>query len=137
MTQQEKEALVRAYEPYAYVLDSIEGCDDDVNTDKMSDTERIKFALDRFCDEYNTPWAHKQWPILSERIGQWLRGLPSAVRIAFSDYNIEKISESWGIKRTDHSIMVLTSNNWFEFIGECIVDIYRKLVDDSHSVYYI
>lgn len=62
---------------FSYLLDCImyEG----------TDKEKIKFLFDTYRDEYG-----------SGKMSDWLRGLPSAVSLPFSDYDIVELGKSWG-----------------------------------------
>lgn len=77
---------------YAYVLDCIQSDEVELTTDK----ERIEYFFRMFSIEGDCEYKRKMCPNEQERIAQYLRGLPSCCRIAFTDYNIKEVGKSWG-----------------------------------------
>lgn len=74
-----------------YILDRIDSSGYDVATE--SDAQRIRFLKDCFESEYG--WRVKQAG-RQQALADWFAGLPSACTVAFSNYEILDLAESWG-----------------------------------------
>ena len=94
---------------FGYLLDCV---DTDIIGENATDKEKINFVFDTFNDEYNDDYNKRRYPNESERLAQYLRGLPSCCSIAFSDYNIIQIGKSWGFCKT-LSPEANFVNNWW------------------------
>lgn len=101
---------------YAYILDSIYS--DDVDTESMSDKERIEFALDMFYDEMYKNDRRRMSTL--EKLTSWISGLCSTVSVAFADYDIAQIGTEWGYCRTDARTSQFV-RSWFERIANGIL----------------
>ena len=101
---------------YAYILNSIEFERNGVNSENLSDKEKIKFVLETFNEEYNYPYNKKCYRNIVERFAQWLRGLPSVISVAFDDYTIANIGKSWRYCQTKAKEAKFV-NNWFNYIS--------------------
>lgn len=77
---------------YAYVLDCIQSDEVELTTDR----ERIEYFFRQFSIEGDMDYKRRLYPNEQERIAQYLRGLPSCCRIAFTNYNIKEVGKSWG-----------------------------------------
>lgn len=93
---------------YAYVLDAIDF--------EGSDKEKVAYFLDCFNNEYNYDYNKRCYPNLQERIAEYIKGLPSCIGIAFSDYEIAQIGKSWGYCKTDKQAAKFV-DNWFANIA--------------------
>ena len=76
-----------------YILEAIDGGGYDQDTDTMTPRQKLDFLMQTFKAEYG-------W--LVERKGQfhamteWLQGLPSAINIAFMNYDIIELAKGQG-----------------------------------------
>lgn len=101
---------------YAYILDSIYS--DDVDTESMSDKERIEFALDMFYDEMYKNDRRRMSTL--EKLTSWIGGLCSTVSVAYMNYDIAQIGTEWGYCRTDARTSQFV-RSWFERIANGIL----------------
>ena len=94
---------------FGYLLDSI-------NTDEIgenaTDKEKINFVFDAFNDEYGNAYNMRTYLSEQERLVNYLRGLPSCIHIAFSDYDIIQIGKSWGYCKTPKQEADFVNNWW-------------------------
>lgn len=103
---------IRDYEKvgvqFGYILDAInlEG----------TDLEKVSYFFDSFNAERNSAYDKRCYPNLQDRIAEYLKGLPSCIGIAFSDYDIEQIGKSWGYCKTDKQVAKFV-DNWFDTIA--------------------
>lgn len=82
-----------------YVLDCIKNSSraTDEGITFANDYEALKFFFDCFDGEFNYQYNKRRFPNLSERIGDYLRGLPSCCSVAYWDDEILKLGVSWGV----------------------------------------
>lgn len=95
---------------FGYLLDRIHSNDFDVEA--LDDKGKVNYVFETFEREFGTAYNKRMWPNDKGRLEQYLRGLPSCCAIAFSDYEILQIGESWGYcknKRQEASFI----NGWF------------------------
>lgn len=94
---------------FEYLLDCI-------NTEQIgenaTDKEKINFVFKTFEDEYGNPYNKRIYPNECERLAQYLRGLPSCVKIAFTDYDIIQIGKSRGLCKSSKAATRFVKN-WF------------------------
>lgn len=94
---------------FEYLLDCI-------NTEQIgenaTDKEKINFVFKTFEDEYGNPYNKRIYPNECERLAQYLRGLPSCIKIAFTDYDIIQIGKSWGFCKSSIAKTRFVTN-WF------------------------
>jgi len=107
-----------------YIIDSIDNTnyeDKELTTDK----EKLSFFYNCFKDEYS-------WNI--ERLGsyqafkEWLQGLPAAINIVFTNYDIIKLAEKWkslSEEYTDKQAEKIIGN-WFNLITAKSFQLFRK-----------
>lgn len=95
---------------FEYLLDCI-------NTEQIgeraTDKEKIDFIFKTFEAEYGCPYNKRIYPNERERLSQYLRGLPSSVCIAFTNYEIAQIGKSWGLCKTSEAEAKFVEN-WFD-----------------------
>lgn len=98
---------------YGYILDAIEHENDSV---VLTDKEKVAYFFDCFYKEFNDYNNQKRYPSTQTRIAEYLKGLPSCIGIAFSDYEIEQIGISWGNCKegSNNSRFV---DNWWDIIA--------------------
>lgn len=82
-----------------YVIDCIK--DSSLATDEglefNTDAEALQFFFDCFEQEFNHQYNKRMFPNLSERIGQYLQGLPSCCNIDYTNYDILLLGVKWGL----------------------------------------
>lgn len=93
---------------YTYVLDAIcfEGTDE----------EKVSYFFDSFNAERNSAYDKRCYPNLTNRISNYIQGLPTCIGVAFSDYDIIQIGKSWGYCKTDKQAAKFV-DNWFNTIA--------------------
>lgn len=94
---------------FEYLLDCINA--EQIGED-ATDKEKIDFVFRTFEDEYGNPYNKRIYPKECERLAQYLRGLPSCINIAFTDYDIIQIGKSWGLCRSSIAGTRFVKN-WF------------------------
>lgn len=82
-----------------YVIDCIKESSRATDEDKefKTDAEALQFFFDDFNDEFNFQYNKRMYPNLSERIGEYLKGLPSCCNIDYTDYSILLLGVKWGV----------------------------------------
>lgn len=82
-----------------YVLDCIKNSTRayDEGRTFATDADALRFFFECFDSEFNCPYNKKRFPSLAERIGDWLRGLPSCCCVAYSNYDILSLGIAWGV----------------------------------------
>ena len=87
---------------FVYVLECIKNCsranDEDITF--ATDFDTLQFFFDVFNEEFNNSYNRKLFPNLSERIGQYLQGLPSCFNIDYWDDEILNLGISWGVLKS-------------------------------------
>lgn len=108
---------------FGYLLDGI-------NTDEIgenaTDREKINFVFDTFNDECGNAYNKHTYPSEQERLANYLRGLPSCIHIAFSDYDIIQIGKSWGYQMTTKQEANFV-NNWWSVIAFRLIQMRNAL----------
>ena len=105
---------------YSYILDSVYSDDKDV--ERMTDKERIQFVLDTFYDEKYKDDRRRM--STSALLTEWIQGLPSAISVAFSNYDIQETGKSWGYCKTPRSAATFV-NMWWQGIAGGILQLAR------------
>lgn len=82
-----------------YVIDCIKNSSRAADEGKEfnTDAEALQFFFDCFEQEFNFQYNKRMFPILAERIGEYLKGLPSCCNIDYTDYNILLLGVKWGV----------------------------------------
>ncbi|MBR0116521.1 MAG: hypothetical protein IJM04_04485 [Prevotella sp.] len=109
---------------YAYILDE---CfyGDEHKGDFTTDEARLWLILSCFKN-WDCEHERRKFPILSDRIGDWLRGLPSVCSV---DYGADKIlqrGQEWGLCSTEKGETRFIFG-WYQRIGRRIVEMIGKL----------
>lgn len=105
---------------FAYILDSVYS--DVIDTESMTDKERIEFLLDTFFEEkckYD-----RSGMCTFDLLREWLQGLPSAINIAFSYYDIAVTGKSMGYCKDARSESRFI-NNWWTILASNILRLAR------------
>lgn len=105
---------------FAYILDSIYS--DVIDTESMTDKERIEFLLDTFFEE-KCKYDRRRMCVL-DLLREWLQGLPSAINIAFSYYDIAVTGKSMGYCKDARSESRFI-NNWWTILASNILRLAR------------
>ena len=111
---------------YVYILDAI--CPEmiDIDSDGMSDKDKVELVLREFDKMANYPYNKKRCPNHVERFKEWLQGLPSVINVAFENYAIIQIGKEWGYCQTEKKSGNFV-NNWFEEISSKFFQLARLL----------
>lgn len=82
-----------------YVIDCIKNSSRAADEGKEfnTDAEALQFFFDNFNEEFNFQYNKRRFPNLAERIGEWLRGLPSCCNIDYTNHNILLLGVKWGV----------------------------------------
>lgn len=110
---------------YAYILDCI--FIEEINVDQTSDKKKVERFFEAFNKEYNYDYNKRCYPSLQGRIASYLRGLPSCIGIAFTNYNIEQTGKLWGYCKTDKQSEKFV-DNWFDTIAFRLIQL-KKYYD--------
>ena len=111
------------YNVFAYILDHIDSAAYNVKTN--TEKEKLQFLADTFKSEYG----HMISRIGNQKaLEEWYQGLPSAINIDYTYYDIEKLARKWGSispNATDSQINKITSN-WFNFLAAKTIVLFNK-----------
>ncbi len=148
----------RTKEMHRYVLEAIDFPDEDGDTDKYGPAgqkpertapERLRYALDTYMDEYDATARRmlrasakykESGGLLRLAMGmaEWLKGLPSAVRVAFADADIEDLGRKWGLidPENGHYTAGAFIENWWTIIAATLCVMARDRADIDMTPYY-
>ena len=115
---------------FAYILDSVYS--DEIDTESMTDKERIEFLLDTFSEE-KYKYDRRRMRVF-DLLREWLQGLPSAINIAFSYYDISVTGESMGYCKDARSESRFI-NNWWGILATNILRLARIYGIDMSRFY--
>lgn len=110
---------------FEYLLDCI---DTEQIGENATDKEKINFVFKTFEDEYGNPYNKRIYPNECERLAQYLRGLPSCVNIAFTNYDIIQIGKSFGLCKTSKAETNFVEN-WFDVCAFRLIQM-RDILND-------
>ena len=108
---------------FGYLLDCV---DTEIIGENTTEKEKINFVFDTFNDEYGNAYNKRRYPSEQERLANYLRGLPSCIHIAFSDYDIIQIGKSWGYCKTPKQEADFV-NNWWSRCAYRLIQMRDKL----------
>lgn len=82
-----------------YVLDCIRNSSRATDENRVfnNDREALEFFFAAFNDEFNHQYNKRLYPCLSNRIGEYLRGLPSCFNVDYWNDDILKLGLMWGV----------------------------------------
>ena len=115
---------------FAYILDSVYS--DEIDTESMTDKERIEFLLDTFLVEKYKDDRRRMCTF--ELLREWLQGLPSAISVAFYYGDIAAIGKSIGYCKDARSEARFI-NNWWGILAQNILRLAR-IYEISMSRFY-
>ena len=115
---------------FAYILDSV--CSDDVDTDSMTDKEKIEYLLDTLFDEKVK--YHRRRMCVFDLLREWLQGLPSAINVAFYYSDIAVTGKSMGYCKDARSEAHFI-NNWWGILAQQILRLARIYEIDMSRFY--
>jgi len=115
---------------YAYILDAIVPENVDIDSDGMSDSEKMIVLLEQFNKEANYPYNKQLYKSVVERFCEWTKGLPSVFCIEFNPYNIKQIGKSWGYCQTEKKADNF-AENWFMSISCKVFQLAHRLGVDT------
>lgn len=113
-----------------YVVDCIKNSSRafDEEREFKSDAEALQFFLDCFEKEYNDRYNKRMFPNLSERIGEYLKGLPSCCAIDYWHDKQLMLGYCWGVLETKQGRKAEAFlNNFFTICGLRICQAAQKV----------
>lgn len=113
-----------------YVIDCIKESSRAADEDKEcnTDAEALQFFFGCFEQEFNFQYNKRMFPNLAERIGEYLKGLPSCCNIDYTDYNILLLGVKWGVlSSTDDKKACKFIENFFKVCGLRILQAAQKV----------
>lgn len=105
---------------FAYILDSVYS--DVIDTESMTDKERIEFLLDTFFEEKYKDDRRRM--CVFDLLREWLQGLPSAISVAFYYSDIAATGKSMGYCKDARSEARFI-NNWWGILAQNILRLAR------------
>lgn len=115
---------------FAYILDSVYS--DEIDPESMTDKERIEFLLDTFFEE-KYKYDRRRLCVL-DLLREWLQGLPSAISVAFSYYDIAVTGKTMGYCKDARSEARFI-NNWWGILASNILRLARIYEIDMSRFY--
>lgn len=115
---------------FAYILDSVYS--DVFDTESMTDKERIEFLLDTFFEE-KYKYDRRRLCVL-DLLREWLQGMPSAISVAFSYYDIAVTGKTMGYCKDARSEARFI-NNWWGMLAYYILRLARIYEIDMSRFY--
>lgn len=122
---------------YAYVLDCICPENIDIDSENMSDKEKLIVLLKDFDRCANYEYNKKAIPSIIMRFADWTQGLPSVFSIAFEYHNIIEIGKSWYRFKSERQEEAFCEN-WFYKIAFRVFQLadYFGIDYDNNGIYY-
>lgn len=115
---------------YKYLLDCM---NPDELPEDATPEQKVRHFKEMFEAEYNDDWKRKQWPILQDRIGQYLRGLPSSCTVDYENYSIILLGWEWGYiaskKHTDNLRELLSDVEISRFVSLFYKMLAQRLIE--------
>lgn len=115
---------------FAYILDSVYS--DEIDTESMTDREKIEFLLDTFFEEMYKNDRRRMCTF--DLLREWLQGLPSAISVAFSYYGIAATGKGMGYCKDARSEARFI-NNWWGMLAYYILHLARIYEIDMSRFY--
>lgn len=115
---------------FAYILDSVYS--EEIDTESMTDKERIEFLLDTFFKEKYK--YDRRMMRVYDLLREWLQGLPSAISVAFSYYDIAVTGKTMGYCKDARSEARFI-NNWWGMLAYNILRLARIYEIDMSRFY--
>lgn len=100
-------------------------CINDDNETLYEAKEKLQYFAYSFNSEFNNQYNRRRFPILQERIAEYLKGLPSCCSLAFADYAIIQIGKSWGFCKTEREENQFCKN-WWNTVASRIIQLSNK-----------
>lgn len=113
-----------------YIIDCIKESSraTDEGKEFKTDAEALQFFFDCFDEEFNFQYNKRRYPNLSERIGEYLKGLPSCCNIDYTDHSILLLGVKWGVlSSTDDKKANKFLNDFFTVCGVHILQAAQKV----------
>lgn len=105
----------------AYILDHMDfsnyiGCDGYPDAEPKTDAGRVLLCRDIFRSEYVYPDNLRRYGGMYGCFTEWLRGLPSALTIDFSYYDVRQIMREWLDQTEEESSRFDDMETWEKFL---------------------
>lgn len=113
-----------------YIIDCIKESSRAADEGKefKTDAEALQFFFDCFEQEFNFQYNKRRYPNLSERIGEYLKGLPSCCNIDHINHSILLLGVKWGVlSSTDDKKANKFLENFFSVCGVRILQAAQKV----------
>lgn len=113
-----------------YVLDCIRNSSraTDGGITFATDADALTFFFATFCEEFNNRYNKRLFPCLTDRIGAYLRGLPSCFAVDFWDDEIIKKGITWGVLDSSEGRKAENfASRWFDVLGLRICQAAQKV----------
>lgn len=85
----------------------------------------IEELFNNFESEFNHEYNKKRYPNLTQRVGQWLSGLPNYIDIPFYYWDIENLVKSFKADVTEKTLNRY-KYYFFYIVADILVNEYRK-----------
>lgn len=105
---------------FAYIIDSVYS--DEIDTESMTDKEKIEYLLDTFFDE-KVKYDRRRMCVF-DLLREWLQGLPSAIAVAFYYCDIAETGKKMGYCKDARSEERFI-NNWWGILASNILRLAR------------
>ena len=93
-----------------------------------TDADALAFFFSTFNEEFNDQYNKRLFPCLSDRIGAYLRGLPSCFSCEFWNDAIINKGITWGVLDSSEGRKAEEfANRWFEVLGLRICQAAQKV----------
>ena len=113
-----------------YVIDCIKDSSRaaDEGLEFKTDAEALQFFFDTFEEEFNYQGNKRRFPNLAERIGEYLKGLPSCCDIDYYWNEIRLLGVKWGVlDSTEGKKADKFCDNFFTMCGVRILQAAQKV----------
>ena len=115
---------------FAYIIDSVYS--DEIDTESMTDKEKIEYLLDTFFDE-KVKYDRRRMCVF-DLLREWLQGLPSAINVAFYYSDISETGKKMGFCKDARSEAHFI-NNWWGILAQQILRLARIYEIDMSRFY--
>ena len=121
---------------FQYIINGIESCSraNDEGIEFETHLDMIRFFFECFNAEFNYIQNKKRYPNLTDRIEDYLRGLPSCFNIDYWNDEIAKIGVEWGYCQTEKKTETFV-DNWFHVIAYRIIQTANKVGYSLNKIY--
>ena len=109
----------------SYVLGCLDTETEDGNT-LATEKERIQNVASAFIAEFNYEANRRRYPNRTERVSEWLKGLPSTIAFAFYNSDIIELGCRFGYKLETEKKQDAFLDKWFRLVAFNLVQIANR-----------